>query len=129
MDKAKGATEDWINQHMARIAQPVRSREYYEFRLERLPYFLWSVAVVFVMTLLIKLTTELIFQAGGWDDNWSLSMSVLLLQLVIYLVACFLLAVGRFHDIGLSGWWSLLFLVPIVNVVVWLYLLFKRQSG
>jgi hypothetical protein len=60
MDKAKGAVEDWINQHMARIAQPVRSRQYYEFHLERLPYFLWSVAVVFVMTLLIKLTTELI---------------------------------------------------------------------
>ena len=110
---------------MTEIAQPVRPKPYYEFRLERLPYFLWSVAALFVMTLLIKLTTELIFQTGGWDDNWDLSMRVLLLQLLIYMVAYFLLALGRFHDIGLSGWWSLLLLVPIVNLVVWLYLFFK----
>ena len=81
---------------------------------------------MFVMTLLIKLTTELIFQTGGWDDNWGLSMRVLLLELLIYVAAYFVLAVGRFHDIGLPKWWSLLLLVPIVNVVVWLYLLFKR---
>ena len=126
MDKPKGATEDWINQQMTEIAQPVRSKPYYEFRLERLPYFFWSVAALFVMTLLIKLTTELIFQTGGWDDNWGLSMRVLLLELLIYVAAYFVLAVGRFHDIGLPKWWSLLLLVPIVNVVVWLYLLFKR---
>lgn len=32
-------------------------------------------------------------------------------------------AVKRFHDLGQSGWMSLLGLVPFIGVLVWLYLL------
>ena len=28
----------------------------------------------------------------------------------------------RFHDLGWSGWWSLLLFIPIVNIAVLLYL-------
>jgi hypothetical protein len=49
--------------------------------------------------------------------------------MLIYVVAYFTLAVGRFHDIGVSGWWSLLLLVPIINVIIWLYLLFKPGAA
>jgi len=39
-------------------------------------------------------------------------------------VYSFMLYKRRFNDLGQSGWLSLLLLVPIVNIVVWLFLLF-----
>jgi uncharacterized membrane protein YhaH (DUF805 family) len=110
-------------------AQAAKPAPHYEFRLARLPYFLWSVVALVIMALLIRLTSDLIFRAGGWDETWQLSMSILPLELVIYGIVYFVLAVGRFHDIGLSGWWSLLLLVPVANIFVWLYLLFKPGAA
>lgn len=34
------------------------------------------------------------------------------------------MAVRRFHDIGKSGWWTLLLIIPIVNFFTTLFLLF-----
>ena len=34
------------------------------------------------------------------------------------------IGVQRFHDLGQSGWWMLLTAIPIVNLLVFLYLLF-----
>lgn len=46
----------------------------------------------------------------------------------IYLLAAippgFTLTVRRLHDLNLSGWAILLLLIPLVNVVFWLYLAF-----
>lgn len=38
------------------------------------------------------------------------------------------LAVGyrRFHDIGKSGWWYWIILVPLIGIVIWVYLLAKQ---
>jgi len=38
--------------------------------------------------------------------------------LIITFVACFILVVNRLHNIGRSGWWSLLILVPLANLFV-----------
>ena len=107
-------------------AQPVAKP--YEFRVPRLPYLLWSVTTLVVMALLISLTVDLIFRAGGFDETWQVSMSIFPLELLIFWVVYFILAVGRFHDIGSSGWWSLLLLVPVVNLIVWAYLLFAPSA-
>ncbi|MCH9022028.1 MAG: DUF805 domain-containing protein [Planctomycetes bacterium] len=37
---------------------------------------------------------------------------------LIVLVLSFFLVVNRLHNIGLSGWWSLLMLVPVANLLV-----------
>ena len=40
------------------------------------------------------------------------------------------LTIKRFHDIGKSAWWVLLFCLPIVNILTWVYLLLsKGQEG
>jgi Protein of unknown function (DUF805) len=43
--------------------------------------------------------------------------------LVIMGLINLVLTIGRFHDIGLSGWWTLLTFIPIVNLFVLLFLL------
>lgn len=43
-----------------------------------------------------------------------------------FMIASIAMAVRRFHDINKSGWWALLFLLPIVSLLTWLYLLFKK---
>ena len=37
---------------------------------------------------------------------------------IVILVLSFVLIVNRLHNIGMNGWWSLLILVPIVNLFV-----------
>jgi uncharacterized membrane protein YhaH (DUF805 family) len=38
------------------------------------------------------------------------------------------MAKRRFNDVNLSGWLALLILMPVVNVFVWLYLMFKSGT-
>ncbi len=51
----------------------------------------------------------------------------------LYLVACILpmisLAIRRLHDIGRSGWWVLIDLIPIVGSLILLVWLLTRSSS
>jgi uncharacterized membrane protein YhaH (DUF805 family) len=61
--------------------------------------------------------------------NWSVSREQLLLYLIINLVASIMMiiqSVKRLHDIGLSGTYWVLFLIPLVNIGLGLYLMFKK---
>ena len=39
-------------------------------------------------------------------------------------VLSYITCIQRFHDINRSGWWAVLMLIPGVNLLVWLYLVF-----
>lgn len=49
---------------------------------------------------------------------------------IVYLLIAFPITIGmgirRLHDIGLSGWWLLLWFVPIAGAILGLLLLFAR---
>ena len=50
-------------------------------------------------------------------------LQILLLPVQILLaIASFSIAIRRFHDLGKSGWFSLLLLIPLVNLLVIIYL-------
>lgn len=41
---------------------------------------------------------------------------------IVVAVAMFSIAIRRFHDLGKSGWFSLLLIIPIVGLIVVIYL-------
>lgn len=48
---------------------------------------------------------------------------------LILFVQLISIAIRRFHDLNLSGWWFLLLLVPIINFILGLVLWFKKSSA
>ena len=50
-----------------------------------------------------------------------LSIAVLF---VIYMSVC--LCIRRCHDIGLSGWWAVLVFIPYIDLLMGLFLIFKK---
>ena len=49
-----------------------------------------------------------------------------LLFVLIYTYFAFVITIRRLHDVNLSGWWSLLGFVPLLNFFFYLYLLLKK---
>lgn len=73
-------------------------------------YLIAGLLVLLLMLLSRSLIPELAAMAGA---------AVIMLALTVYLVG---LMVRRFHDMGKSGWWAVLGLVPVLNLAVMLYL-------
>jgi uncharacterized membrane protein YhaH (DUF805 family) len=90
-------------------------------RLGRLQFFGFSV--------IWALSGAVVALVSGIDFESSADPSLggILFALVFFLVALVAslsYAVRRFHDFDKSGWWVLLYLVPVVNFVMGLILLF-----
>jgi uncharacterized membrane protein YhaH (DUF805 family) len=90
----------------------------YEFRLARLPYLLSQACLLGLYVM------ALVFVVGRANQPVPIFQAVSGIAALTALV----LAVGRFHDIGYSGWWSLLLLVPLFGLGVWVILFFARSA-
>ncbi len=89
-------------------------------RIARLNYFLDEV-VLYIAVLIFSIIV------------WHLGLRLIgtLLILIAYIACIFFLlslTIRRLHDLNWSGWLSLLFLIPLVNLVLALILLFKRGT-
>ena len=51
------------------------------------------------------------------------------LIIIVMTVSSIMLSIRRLHDCDKSGYWYFLALVPIVNLVLWLYLLFQPGTA
>lgn len=78
-------------------------------RLNRQRYFLWRLAL-----------TPFIIGASEGEG--------FLLLLIALCIIDYCLGIGRLHDLDVSGWYSLLFFVPILNIFLGLYLLFAKGT-
>ena len=95
----------------------------YHGRLNRKPYILRG--------LLVGITSSILSNViGVMAESSSLALNLVsLVLLVVVLALCVvsvMLMIRRWHDLGKSGWFSLLLLVPLVNFVVGLYLWVKK---
>ena len=95
----------------------------YHGRLNRKPYILRG--------LMVGITSSVLSNVMGvMAESSSMALNLVsLVLLVVVLALCVvsvMLMIRRWHDLGKSGWFSLLLLVPLVNFVVGLYLWVKK---
>jgi uncharacterized membrane protein YhaH (DUF805 family) len=94
-------------------------------RFGRLSYLAWT-TVMNILTMIVMIVV-----AGGMAGMQEQAMTggalIMVLQLVA-LVFLILFTIRRFHDINASGWWSILVVVPIVNLITILVLILKAGA-
>ncbi|MBU6321111.1 MAG: DUF805 domain-containing protein [Patescibacteria group bacterium] len=96
----------------------MNSKPFFMGRIARLNYFVSSV----LTGIAAWLCTTALSLAVGWATG-------IIGFLIVFIVSGFLglsLVVRRCHDLGWSGWWALLMIIPFVNIVFAPILLFKR---
>jgi uncharacterized membrane protein YhaH (DUF805 family) len=102
-------------------------------RFGRLSYIAWSV-LVSITAQIVELAvggTALLhpkLDAAGQPlppDLSPLTVALIVPVALVALVLAVLFMIRRLHDVDGSGWWALLVLVPLVNLVFALYLLLK----
>ncbi|AXI01734.1 DUF805 domain-containing protein [Aquirhabdus parva] len=105
-------------------------------RFGRLSYLAWTL-VSTIAFYIILFPVAFVFGgfsalAGGSESSFAgLGIGLILAFAVLYIAFIYITIVygiRRAHDINISGWWLLLFLIPIVNIIFGLYLLFARGT-
>ena len=81
-------------------------------RLGRKKYFLYCV---------ILLSSALLI--GAVSDNYMFTGAILVLY-----IAFIFQTIKRLHDINLSGWWALLVLIPVINILAGAWVLLKKGT-
>lgn len=98
-------------------------------RFTRLSYLAWGMITTIVLYAVVGIlmaTSVVDLSTFDGTDPFAAYKSVpLLIVQIAAMVAFFLFAIRRLHDWGSSGWWSLLILVPLANLVLGLMLIFK----
>jgi uncharacterized membrane protein YhaH (DUF805 family) len=93
----------------------------YKFRMPRLPYLVFSILIFFTLPALMMLFIP--DNASPIEQRDTASFLVL-----FALGFMMIISVGRYHDTGASGAWSLLLFLPFVSLVVWIYLLLTPSA-
>ncbi len=97
----------------------------YHGRLNRKPYILWGLALSITMSIVSSLME---FMTNSHSTVLHLLALLLLLVLLVGCVASTMLVIRRWHDLGKSGWFTLILIIPLVNFLVMLYLWFVRGT-
>lgn len=102
----------------------------FQGRIGRLRYLAYSLGVSLVMMIAMAVVMPLLgasmmMVGGGGAEGMSI-ISVLFVGVfyIATIVFSVMFAKRRLNDLNRSGWWFLLFLVPIVNLLLAIYLIF-----
>ena len=94
-------------------------------RIGRLRYLAYSYGVTFLLMLIMApVAGASAFLGGGAEAGSLLVVAFTAIVYIAMVVLCVMFAKRRFNDLDRSGWWCLLFLVPIVNLLASIYLMF-----
>ena len=94
-------------------------------RIGRLRYFAYATVASFVTIFVLGILAAILIPAlasGGMTDSIA-TLFVLILYIPLIIISVVFMK-RRLNDLDKSGWWQLLYLVPIVNILFALYLLF-----
>ncbi|WP_216938428.1 MULTISPECIES: DUF805 domain-containing protein [unclassified Acinetobacter] len=102
-------------------------------RFGRLSFIAWSTFLHFIFlfgSIALGLSIDIVNIATlSVDPNWLISIQGLasigvMIMILAYLYFALVVTIRRLHDMDRSGWWALLLLIPLVNIFVWLYIVF-----
>lgn len=93
-------------------------------RIGRLRYLAYSIGINFLlMLIMIPLLGSSVF-LGDMSGASSVSVILYIALNIVALVVSVIYARRRLNDLNRSGWWFLLFIVPFVNLLFAIYLIF-----
>ena len=101
-------------------------------RFGRLSFIAWSAFLYFIFlfgSIALGLSIDIVnISTHSLDPNWLISLQGLasigvLVMVLAYVYFALVVTVRRLHDMNRSGWLILLFLLPVVNILLGLYLL------
>jgi uncharacterized membrane protein YhaH (DUF805 family) len=92
-------------------------------RLNRRRYFFRGLIIGIIPSLFIRLP-----QAWGYQFSGLVSAFAFLLAIAAMVIALFQ-TIKRLHDLEMVGWYSILSLIPLVNLFFGIYVLFKKGTG
>lgn len=110
-------------------------------RFSRLPFFAWCFlssifvyAAYIISTIVFAIFGGSVFffneinQSQALPAIYIIAVVVYSLISIVYLYYTIVFSVRRLHDVDRSGWWLLLMLVPLVNLVFFVYLALRRGT-
>lgn len=87
-------------------------------RMGRLRYLGYSFGFYFLSVLIISLVAGVLVGVQGGGEPGPAASLIPAAIMLAFTPLYFMLAIQRLHDVNLSGWFSLLMLVPFVNFLV-----------
>ena len=103
-------------------------------RIARLSYFLYGlilgvVGAVFAIAFKFMEEHSSSANAGSPADVLLMVFALVYIVLLIVIVYCsIVMMIKRLHDLDMSGWFTLLSMIPIVGLIFYIYLLFAKGT-
>lgn len=94
-------------------------------RIGRLRYFAYAMVASLVTMVILGILAALLIPglaSGGMSESASVIL-VLILYIPLIVISVFLMK-RRLNDLDKSGWWQLLYLLPLINLLFAIYILF-----
>lgn len=96
-------------------------------RLNRLPYVKYALGML-IISLLLNSILAFVFTVLTGNAEGILFNILAVVVMLPFSVGQFMVAIRRLHDLNRSGWLVLLELIPFINVILEIYLVFFRGT-
>ena len=93
-------------------------------RLGRIRYLAYMNISMIILLFLIGILAAVLLPIFAKNDADGFGVAVMGLLYVPILAVSFILAKRRLNDLNHSGWWGLLMIIPFLNILIGLYLVF-----
>lgn len=101
-------------------------------RFGRLSFLAWSFLGSIILSFFLFILSSILGDGFNLEDFSTASPIAILILILIYIVFIYfywVFTIRRLHDRNHSGWLSLLLLVPLINIIFALYLLFAKGTS